>query len=253
MSHIYIMNDQEEQWLLAEKYHGVKSPAFFADCKQLALGEPLGYLIGYVPFINCRIWLDSRPLIPRPEAEFWVNEALAEIVSVAPAAPRVLDLCAGSGCIGIAIASAIESALVDFSEIDAKHVPTIKKNLELNKINSSRYTIAQTNLFDAFAGTQYDFILANPPYIDADLNRADDSVVNFEPHLALFGGRAGIEIIDQLISRAPEFLKPSGQLWLEHEPEQVNYIQTLAANTGFSITNHSDQYNVARYSKLVLK
>ncbi len=60
-------------WLLQEKYGGEKSEAFFADCKRLALGEPLGYLIGHTPFLDCTIYLDSKPLIPRAETEFWTE------------------------------------------------------------------------------------------------------------------------------------------------------------------------------------
>jgi len=74
------MKNQELDWLLKEKYHGVESEAFHADCARLATGEPLGYLIGHVPFLNCTIHLDSHPLIPRPETEFWTEQAIAEII-----------------------------------------------------------------------------------------------------------------------------------------------------------------------------
>src|SRR6056297_1653427 len=73
------MESQDEQWLLQEKYSGEKSEAFFADCKALALGTPLGYLIGHVPFLDCTIYLDEQPLIPRVETEFWVELAIAAI------------------------------------------------------------------------------------------------------------------------------------------------------------------------------
>ena len=71
--------DKDQAWLLEEKYSGEKSVAFFADCKRMALGEPLGYLIGHAPFLKTTIYLDSRPLIPRPETEFWTEKAIAEI------------------------------------------------------------------------------------------------------------------------------------------------------------------------------
>ena len=121
---------QDIEWLLKEKYQGEESVAFFADVKRMALGEPLGYLIGHVPFLDTTISLDSKPLIPRPETEFWVEKVITEIKLGSAGAPlRVLDLCAGSGCIGVAVAKAIPGATVDFSEIDAKHLPTITKNL----------------------------------------------------------------------------------------------------------------------------
>jgi len=252
------MESQEMKWLLEEKYGGEKSKAFFADCKRLVLGEPLAYLIGHTPFLNCKIWLDSHPLIPRPETEFWVEEAIKTIrdgatmsLGLTETTPRILDLCAGSGCIGVAVAKAIPVARVDFSEIDSSHLPTIKKNLEENRISTDRTQVSHTNLFENLTG-KYDFILSNPPYIDASLNRTEESVIKNEPYLALFGGEKGLEIIDQIIEDAPTYLKPGGQLWIEHEPEQSETISKLGKKGGFSVTTHKDQYETERYSILVL-
>lgn len=256
------MNGQEEQWLLKEKYNGEKSLDFFADCKSLALGEPLGYLIGYVPFLNCKIWLDSRPLIPRPETEFWTEKAIEEIRRQPNLKPdlgfdsgplRIMDVCSGSGCVGIAIAKATPDSLVDFAELEQKHLETIQKNILENKILNERVAIKQSNLFSSFEEEKYDFIFSNPPYIDTENSRADESVVDFEPHVALFGGRGGTEVISQLIAAAPNHLKPSGQLWIEHEPEQSAEIGLLAEENGFKCSTHNDQYNVERYSILVLQ
>ena len=75
------MESQEIKWLLKEKYNGEKSDAFFADCKRLALGEPLAYVIGFTAFLDCKIWLDSFPLIPRPETEYMI-EAINEYIKL---------------------------------------------------------------------------------------------------------------------------------------------------------------------------
>ena len=248
------MDGQEEQWLLKEKYRGEPSETFFADCKRLALGEPLGYIIGHVPFLDCTIYLDSRPLIPRPETEYWTEEAIAEIKTVTPASevPRILDLCAGSGCIGVAVAKEIADAQVDFSEIDESHLSTIAKNLQLNDIVPDRTTVKHTNLFTDFAGT-YNFILSNPPYIDMDLKRTDTTVLEHEPYIALSGGIAGLEVIQKIIEEAPKHLERHGQLWIEHEPEQSAEIRNLAREHKFICTTHHDQYGVERYSVLVLQ
>ena len=253
------MGSQDEQWLLKEKYGGEKSVAFFADCKRLALGEPLAYLIGHAPFLDCKIWLDSRPLIPRPETEHWIKEVIKTLeehrtptLGFSEPDIKVLDVCAGSGCIGIAVAKDISSARVDFSEIDARHLPTIEKNLLENNIDPERYTIYHTSLFQDIEGA-YDIIVANPPYIDESLNRTDDSVKDFEPHLALFGGAGGLDVITELITSAPDHLKPGGQLWIEHEPEQSADIQKLGSGNGFTVTTHQDQYQKERYSILVLQ
>jgi len=253
------MSSQEMQWLLKEKYGGEKTDAFFADCRKLALGEPLGYLIGHVPFLSTTIHLDSRPLIPRVETEYWVQKAIEVMRSFCeqglqltdPGHLSMLDLCAGSGCIGVAVAHELPQAHVSFSEIEVRHLETIKKNCIENKIESERTTMFHTSLFQNIPH-RYDFILTNPPYIDNELNRVDPSVKDFEPHLALFGGAGGLDVIASIIADAPHHLTPQGQLWIEHEPEQVHEISDLATSYGFTITTHPDQYNVSRYSILVL-
>ena len=257
------MKSQEEQWLLKEKYNSEKSEVFFADCKQLALGEPLAYLIGTTPFLDTTIHLDGRPLIPRVETEFWVEKAITAIKESQTNQPsldgsskqtQVLDLCAGSGCIGVAVAKHVTEAIVDFGEIDARLLDTIKKNCEENNIDTTRYTIFHSNLFVTIPpDKKYDFILSNPPYIDASLNRADENVKVFEPHIALFGGKDGMDVIAQLINSAADHLAPNGQIWIEHEPEQVGALAQLAKENNFAITSLPDQYDVLRYSVLVVQ
>ena len=250
---------QDELRLLEEKYNGVKSEAFYADCKRLALGEPLAYLIGHIPFLDTTIYLDSRPLIPRPETEYWTKEVIETLRTSTPSLGlttdqpiHVLDVCAGSGCIGVAIADAIPETHVDFSEIEKRHIATIEKNLIENKISSKRTNVYNTNLFSGLT-QKYDIIVSNPPYIDSTLNRVHESVVDFEPHLSLFGGKEGMDVITEIIEQAPQYLVSGGQLWIEHEPEQSPTITTLATQHGFTVITHKDQYMVERYSILVLQ
>ncbi len=261
------MKNQEAGWLLKEKYHGQKTEGFLADCARLEAGEPLAYLIDSIPFLDCTITLTSKPLIPRPETEFWVEQAISAIKS-AQGSPRqglgepwasgllVLDLCAGSGAIGVAVAKACPDAHVAFAELEAAHFPTIKQNLALNlmltePILRERYTFYTGDLLDALPpDTMFDFILSNPPYIDAAANTVEATVTAHEPHLALFGGERGLELIALIIAAAPNHLRPNGQLWLEHEPFQAEAIQALAEEHGFTTTHHEDQYGTVRYSIL---
>ncbi len=261
MSHsTYIfMASQEIEWLLKEKYNGEKSDAFFADCKALALGKPLAYLIGWVPFLDCKIWLDTQPLIPRPETEYWVEEAIKVMkegqtlsLGIESTPVRVLDLCAGSGCIGIAVAKAIPEALVDFSEIDSNLLPTINKNIKENLPDTGNYQVKHSNLFSVFPD-KYDFIFSNPPYIDPAVDRTGPSVKKYEPYVALFGGEKGMEIINEIISKTPAHLASGGQLWLEHEPEQSDPIKEIGKEYNFTCSTLKDQYGVERYSILVLQ
>lgn len=242
--------DSEELWLLKEKYEGRESDAFRADLERLRAGEPLAYLIGHVPFLNCEIYLDSKPLIPRVETEYWVEKAITAIRS-GNKDVRVLDLCAGSGCVGVAVAKAVPHARVTFAEIDPLHLPTIEKNLSRNLPHYSReskqYSVIQSDLFEKVEG-QFDFILTNPPYIDPVLDRTEASVKNHEPHLALYGGHNGLEIILTIINDSKKFLAPGGQLWIEHEPEQVEAIRESAEAEGFCTSPYNDQYGVNRFS-----
>ena len=267
------MKNQETAWLLKEKYQGVESEAFYADCAQLEAGVPLGYLIGHVPFLDCTIYLDSHPLIPRPETEYWVEKAIDTIktsmrrqdllletldgggLASSLVNPRILDLCAGSGAIGVAVAKAVPEAHVTFIELDLLHLPTIEKNLTQNTIvyDSEKYQVLASDLFAALLnGERFDYILTNPPYIDVAANTVDKNVVEHEPHLALFGGEAGMELIYKIISQAPQYLASSGQLWIEHEPAQVEAITTLAHTNDFTIITHLDQYQVPRFSVLTM-
>ena len=96
-------DNKDIAWLLEEKYNGEKTDSFFTDCRKLALGEPLGYIIGHVPFLNTKIHLDSRPLIPRPETEYWTELAINQIkeydssrstLGLETSEPlRVIDMC----------------------------------------------------------------------------------------------------------------------------------------------------------------
>lgn len=273
--------NQEEQWLLKEKYSGEKSEAFFTDAALLKSGTPLAYLIGWVPFLNCRIYLSNNSelvppipssrrhqeflsgdrtrikakqfaLIPRPETEYWVEKAIAAIKNTKTEKPHILDLCAGSGAIGIAVLKHIPNAHVTFGEIDPTHLPTIGKNLKANDIACTRYHVFQSDLFKKINGT-FDVILTNPPYIDPALDRTETSVKMHEPHVALYGGIEGVECIKNIIKSAPTHLHQNGQLWIEHEPEQTTTIHAFAAENGFSATTHKDQYDIERFSILMLQ
>lgn len=242
---------QAKQWLLYEKYNGNISATFINDCERLEAGEPLAYVIGTIPFLHTTIHLDSRPLIPRPETEYWVEKALIIIKQEAESRQdplHILDLCAGSGAIGVAIAKDIPSASITLAEIDPLHLTTIQKNITANKLSAHNLKILQSDVFSNITG-RHDFILTNPPYIDPAQEHTDASVLQYEPHLALFGGTGGMKVIESIIQQAPDFLTDSGQLWIEHEPEQEFLLHELA-NSFFQISSHRDQYGHIRYSTL---
>ncbi|MEK7135379.1 MAG: HemK family protein methyltransferase [Patescibacteria group bacterium] len=209
------------------------------------MSEPEAYRIGSIPFIHTEIYLDSHPLIPRTETEYWVDLAIKEIKTSGIQNPKVLDLCAGSGCIGVAVLKEIPEALVDFAEIDEAHHLTIQKNIVENQLDATHTRILGGDLFENITD-QYDFILSNPPYIDPALKeRVGESVKQYEPEKALYGGEKGLEIINRILAQLPSYLKPGGFLCLEHEPEQV---EALSKHPLY-LESEEDQFGVLRFSK----
>ncbi len=252
--------ERERAWLLREKYDGAETADFRKDLACLEQGEPLAYLIGHAPFLDATIFLDSRPLIPRPETEYWTKTAIAEITACVPRVAntgkmlRVLDLCAGSGCVGIVVLKAVPRARGDFAEINAGHHPTISKNLITNNIAPSRARIFGGDLFQNIPrGTRYNFILANPPYLDPCLaDRADSNVNEYEPEQALWGGTDGMKYISRILTETPHFLAKNGVLYIEHEPEQTEAVHTLADSLSYtSCQTHNDQFRLLRYTRLL--
>lgn len=248
------MDSQEAGWLLNEKHRGEKTAAFFEDLERLEAGEPLAYIIGSIPFLNTQVLLDSHPLIPRTETEFWVEKALQEIKTTAKSFPpgrtiKVLDLCAGSGCIGVAVLKALPDAQVDFVEIDHLHHSTVNRTIRLNGLDKTKFRLFGGSLFETVSD-KYDFILTNPPYVDPLLNRVSESVKKFEPDKALYGGDNGLNLIRSIIEQSSIHLESAGILYLEHEPEQTETIKRLATDKRFAIKTYKDQYGTERYSRL---
>ncbi len=254
------MNTRDEEFLLQEKYAGEKLPAYEADCVRLKNGEPLAYIIGWVPFLDTKIFLDSHPLIPRSETEFWAEKTIEEVrLRDTRSTLRVLDLFAGSGCIGVATLKHIPNVYVDFGEIDVTHFPTIQKNIQQNLLPSQSRTsdvrlwegkIIETDVWSGITDT-YDVVFANPPYLSSErIERIENSVLKHEPKKALFADEDGFALIRKTIEGAAAHMNPGGTLYIEHEPEHAEAIQRSASTQGFSAKTHKDQYGVERYSTL---
>jgi HemK-like putative methylase len=237
------MPTREHHWLLKEKHHGVKTPRFYFDCARLTRGEPLDYIIGFSPFLDCAIGLEYRPLIPRPETEYWTEKLIAEMRERRRPL-RVLDLFAGSGCIGIAILKHASAATVDFGELDTAAVTQIEKNIARNELPSHRARVIQTDIFSHIHG-RYNYIVANPPYISPSrLNRVQHSVAAWEPPTALFARGDGLFFIKKLLREAPRHLRPHGTLVIEFDSRQKPAIARFIREqcVALSVRFERDQY-----------
>jgi release factor glutamine methyltransferase len=226
------------------------------------------YQGGYTKFLNCRIDLSKKVFIPRIETEFWVKKAIKEIKksqkSKIPIRPslralgksqkfEILDMFAGSGCIGIAILKNIKNSFVDFVDIDKKAIGQIKINLKLNKISPKRYKIYQSNLFEKLKG-KYNYIFANPPYVAKErLKEVQPSVLKYEPKISFLAGKKGLFYIRKFLKEAKRFLKPGGIIYLEFDPEQKNDILNILKKENYKNSRFfKDQFKKYRFAKVDL-
>jgi len=239
---------KEIEWLLKEKYRGKNTANFYVDVKRLEAGEPLDYVIGFTEFLGCKIDLSKKPLIPRPETEFWVEEAIKKIKKNKKRSLRCLDIFSGSGCVGVAVLKNTVSLLCDISEKDKKLLEQIKINLKINKIKPNRYKVIQSDVFKNIKG-KYDFILANPPYIGKNKkNKIQKSVLEYEPKKALFGGEDGFIYINKFLGQAKKRLNEGGGIFMEFSPEQKNQIEKIILKHKYSNYEFKkDQYGKWRW------
>ncbi|MFZ2983961.1 MAG: methyltransferase, partial [Minisyncoccia bacterium] len=157
---MYLSDAAAKQKVLAEKYNGVESDDYRADCARIDAHEPFEYILGYADFLGCRIDLSYKPMIPRDETAFWVSRVIEEWKDAGTL--TALDAYAGSGNIGVALAQHLPEAHVTFNELDANLMPQIAKSLALNDIDVSRATLIAGDSLEKVTG-KFDIICANPP------------------------------------------------------------------------------------------
>ncbi len=235
-----------QYFLLKEKYDNKKGLRYLIDLFLLKLGYPVAYLIGSQPFLNITVNLKYKPLIPRPETEFWLKEhVFPEIRS----GMKILDIFSGSGCIGLAIAKNFPSAQITLADINTKYVKQIKFNAKLNEIEN--FKVFRSNIFENLSG-KYNIIVANPPYISKEGDtEVQDSVLKYEDKNSLFASNHGLYFIEKLIKQSPKYLKSNGLLFIEFDPWQKNLIEKMCHNSEFKTYEFlNDQYNTTRIVKL---
>ncbi|HEY0947900.1 MAG TPA: peptide chain release factor N(5)-glutamine methyltransferase [Candidatus Paceibacterota bacterium] len=224
------MTDQD--LLIRDKYAGDQNANLTEDLARLEKGEPLAYIIGWVPFLGLRIGLDSRPLIPRPETEWWTEALCARLEERFKDRPfSLLDLCAGSGAIGLSVLARFPNAKVTFAELVSSHVEQIKKNIEANGLDADRATMYQSDLFEAIVGKRFDIVATNPPYIPSK-RTLDASVTTYEPTEALFADEDGLSVIRRIAEDAPAHINEGGELWMECDIDNIEEARELLLTHG---------------------
>ena len=215
-----------------------------ANLQRLLKDEPIAYILGQWEFYGLPLHVTPDVLIPRDDtcavADLAIHQAL-----FLEKDPRILDLCCGSGCIGLAVASRVKDARVTLADISKEALAVAKKNIMLHKM-SGRVSCVQADALEeapAFLG-KFDMIVSNPPYIDAkDMQTLEPSVKDYEPHLALYGGEDGLDFYRAIVSNYKHALKPGGYLAFEFGEDQGDDICEILVNNGFTILERTKDYN----------
>lgn len=222
-------------WLITHDTDALSEAALQAFAQLQArrlLGEPMAYLLGEREFMGYGFLVGPDVLIPRPETELLVEQALAVLDAGECAAPRVLDMGTGSGAIAVSIALARPQARVMATDASAQALALAQRNAEHL---GARVAFHQGDWYQAVPAQAgpFELIVSNPPYIAAGDPHLALGDLRFEPAMALTDGADGLAAIRAIVAQAPRWLAAGGQLWLEHGYDQAQAVQALLCEAGF--------------------
>ncbi|TDV24182.1 release factor glutamine methyltransferase [Mycoplasmopsis mustelae] len=227
-----------ENLLLEKRRYGLKQTVSSFEKKLLKKGMPVQKIIGYIEMAGVLIDLSFDVLIPRYETEeliYLVFDAYTKDAKL-----KILDLCCGSGFIGLALKKHFFNSCLDLSDISLHSVLQSKLNAKNNKLNVN---VIQSDLFENI-NNKYDIIVCNPPYISFN-EQLDHSVLDFEPHLALFANDDGLYFYKQILKQAPTYLKNTAKVFFEINPLHLNWWKEQKKFYDLEILN--DLSNRARF------
>jgi release factor glutamine methyltransferase len=218
--------------------------AYAALVDRRASREPLQHIVGYVPFRHVLVPVGPGVFVPRPETELLVDAVLPHLRS--SDAPRVVDLCSGSGALALAIADEVPAAFVLAVEADESALRWLRGNVDGGRVHVARGDATDPDLLGELRGT-VDAVVSNPPYVPAAA--IVDAEVRADPSVAVFASEDGLAVIPHVIARAAEWLRTGGMLAMEHESSQGRVVPALLRMDGrwTDIADHKDLAGRPRY------
>ncbi|MDO5153546.1 MAG: peptide chain release factor N(5)-glutamine methyltransferase [Eubacteriales bacterium] len=212
--------------------------------RRLLDGEPLAYVLGEWEFYGLPLYVTPDVLIPRDDTCAVTELAIRQGLFL-DQDPRILDLCCGSGCIGLAIASRVKDARVTLADLSKNALGIAKENTARNKL-SGRVRCVQADALQPpapFLG-KFDMIVSNPPYVTgAEMEQLPRSVRDFEPRMALYGGEDGLDFYRAIARNYAAAFKPGGYLCLEFGMGQGSAVCRILEENGYTILERTRDYN----------
>jgi release factor glutamine methyltransferase len=198
--------------------------------------EPLQHIVGSTSFCGLEIAVNRHVLIPRPETELLAERAWKFAATVTGSAPKVLDLCTGSGCLAIAVAENCAKAEIYATDISPEALAVARDNASRNNL-SSRVQFFEGDCFAPLPEKiQFDLIVSNPPYIpSSEIETLQTEVRDHDPRLALDGGADGLEFYRKIAGEAKRFLSANAQIMLEFGDGQATAIRGIFETQGWNV------------------
>lgn len=196
---------------------------------EIIQGMPIQYITNKQEFMNLEFYVDENVLIPQPDTEILVEEVI-NIAKQEKENMQILDICTGSGVIGISLSKNLENVHITMSDISIEALQIAKKNSEKH-ISLSKVEFIQSNMFENITN-KYDVIVSNPPYIQRSVIETLTKNVQKEPLIALDGGKDGLSFYKILANEAYKFLNNEGYLCMEIGYDQKEKVINLLNNIG---------------------
>lgn len=213
--------------------------------------EPVQYILGEAYFLGEKFSVDDNVLIPRQETEEMVEKIIQDH---SESSMSILDVGTGSGVIAISLALKFPDDEVVASDISSDALKVAAKNAQ--RLQTDNVHFFQSNLFSNDKLGKFDGIVSNPPYIaESEQNVMDQSVIKYEPDLALYGKNDGLDFYERFSKQVIEYLNPGGKLYMEFGYNQKNKIKQIFSNNmpDYAVEFYKDISGNYRYLKLFRK
>lgn len=224
----YVLGLDENKLIILKDEHIIQSKVntYKKYIEKVKKGMPIQYITNKQEFMGLNFYVDENVLIPRPDTEMLVEEVIR--ISNNIKEPKILDMCTGSGAIGVSLAKYVKSSIVTGVDISKKALQVAKKNAQ---INNAKIELIESNLFEKLHRRKFDIIVSNPPYIRKSVIKELEKDVQNEPIIALDGGEDGLDFYREITNNSKEFLNEKGILCMEIGYDQKEEVEEILNNS----------------------
>ncbi len=226
----YVLNQTKQQLIMnSETEVNIKNEIKYNEyINQIINGTPIQYITHSQQFMGLDFYVDKNVLIPQPDTEILVEEAIKIIeklnLKLENNNSKILDLCTGSGAIGVSIAHYCKNTKVTATDISSKALEVANKNANNNNV---KIKFIKSDLFNKMENELFDIVVSNPPYIETNIIKTLSKQVQAEPHIALDGGEDGLNFYKRILSDVHKYLNKDGYLLLEIGYNQAETVINL--------------------------